>query len=996
MELIYTRIRHLLPVAWVLFIILTLFQVRARAEQLPNDITSEAHLSPAALQLSYSRLAVYYAAIAPMKHMVGRVVSDPEAHAPGGNCVEAIPGLDKDAGKALAYGPYQKLPTGTYAAFVRIKLLSDASEEGVATLLATSDFGNTVLTLQPLPGLDLVKDHYVQIPIFFHNESSEKLFELPFVWHGNVGLRVDTISLFKIETPGVNVESLRQRARQAQATGKPSNIVPITEKRPTAEILPRSETPAEILDVADLRQMPADERDAILCLQGLVNRTKPRIYCITIDQDLFWLKRMQARGWIKATRPGANLASLLKAYGGYIKGVVLPDPALPATKNLATMLASTDELIVSSERLLKQLNLVIKFNLKGKWKTSEAVYAWAFENLWPRLSHHVIACSYPDQPFLRDYLIANKVFIFWISGPIDGARPYANPDKEYALMEHLLAKMPVNMPVLSYPYAGKDIGVGEGPGVTLFAEFGKYLVGTTDTANLTVHSGIKLTQFKQKPAPPAPRLDRKKKYVTFLISDGDNIPVLTGFNFPQLWSDPLRGKFPAAWTISPSAAMLVPDVVDYYYSTSGPNDAWIAAVSGIGYTYPDSYGTRFRTPLKERIYDGFLAQTAEYMRRMDQQILWPMNVTGWNAFDRYAKGIPNITGIFPDYGRRAASYAEAVTSVTGNVPVFSAVTTWQENVTDAEAVKLMVSDIRRMSPSSGPAFLHLFVWNWGAKLSVLQEVLSQLGPEYEAVRPDHLVSLYRQFLKQETALVKVPELTAGIEGQLLTLPVLIQNVTAAPLNAKVTVSGLASGTSRSALTLFPARETVSNVTGTALGDRLTGTVNIDGKSIPFSAHVHTIPKSELIGSISDGSTTEYIETYTAIDLSKRSGTEVPDPASISGKVWQSTPGRDLSGYVVYGPYKQLPAGRYAAIFRIKCGAGNGDICSIDACVGGGVKLNAERRISAADIPAEAYRSFVLEFDHPGGPLETRINWSGNCRLDADAVLLFRINHKSKQ
>ena len=117
----------------------------------------------------------------------------------------------------------------------------------------------------------------------------------------------------------------------------------------------------------------------------------------------------------------------------------------------------------------------------------------------------MIACAWPRHLALRDYLVENKVFTFWISGPHDPPHRYASPVAEKRLMEQLLAKMPVNIPVLSFPYGGeKEVGIGEGPGVSLFAEFGKYVVGTIDCANLSVHSGISVPQLRQKPAPPAP------------------------------------------------------------------------------------------------------------------------------------------------------------------------------------------------------------------------------------------------------------------------------------------------------------------------------------------------------------------------------------------------------------------------------------------------------------------------------------------------------------
>ena len=325
---------------------------------------------------------------------------------------------------------------------------------------------------------------------------------------------------------------------------------------------------------------------------------------------------MLRRGWIKGTK-SATPKELLAQFKDVVKGAIITDPALPASKNIATMLASVKGGLVTSAALAKRYGLPVLDDLRGRWTTNVGSYRWAFDNLWPQLNHHVIACLWPDHLGLRDYLVANKVFIFWLSGAIDGARRYASPDAEVRLMEELLSKMPANIPVMGYPWAGKNIGIGEGPGVSLFAEFGKYLVGSIDTTNLTVHSGIRVASLKQMPAPPAPQLDPAKVYVTWIVSDGDNLPVLTSGNFPQLWADKERGQFPIGWTVSPSASMLIPDIEDYYFQHRDAQRRLPRHVSGVGYTYPDLYGKRYAD--RHRVYDEFLAQTSRYMQRQRPQ-----------------------------------------------------------------------------------------------------------------------------------------------------------------------------------------------------------------------------------------------------------------------------------------------------------------------------------------------------------------------------------------
>ena len=110
-------------------------------------------------------------------------------------------------------------------------------------------------------------------------------------------------------------------------------------------------------------------------------------------------------------------------------------------------------------------------------------------------------------------------------------------------MEELLSKMPTNIPVMGYPWAGKDIGIGEGPGVSLFAEFGKYLVGSIDTTNLTVHSGIRVASLRQaRPACTAARPRQGLCHLDRLRRRQSAVP--TSGNFPQRWADKVARPIP--------------------------------------------------------------------------------------------------------------------------------------------------------------------------------------------------------------------------------------------------------------------------------------------------------------------------------------------------------------------------------------------------------------------------------------------------------------------
>ena len=93
----------------------------------------------------------------------------------------------------------------------------------------------------------------------------------------------------------------------------------------------------------------------------------------------------------------------------------------------------------------------------------------------------------------------------------------------------------------------------------------------------------------------------------------------------------------------------------------------------------------------------------------------------------------------PDYGNPGDKAYSALTyDLPGDQTVFRAVTG-----ADAGPVKLVGQIQQRVGPMR-PAFLNVFIWNWGSKLSDLKRIQELLGPEFVAVTPSQLHTLYKQ------------------------------------------------------------------------------------------------------------------------------------------------------------------------------------------------------------------------------------------------------------
>jgi len=984
--------------------------VWAQQQGLPESVVSEL-TNPNLLPGGCYQFVAEWEAEKDFAHKIGRKVEDQDAS--NGAAWEVRVGEDTPNNHAL-FGPYANILPGDYIAFFRVKLLDEPVRDFAFELDACVDYGRRILNSVEVSDLDLVQGKFVQPPLAFRLTGGP--LECRVFWRGNVSVRIDKVTLFRVE--GVSIERLIHRAPQPKPTGEPKDLPYYSEPRPFPEIFPRSKPPAQKLLVADLRPLPADWQFLLFTLQGLVNRQKPQLYFLFNPTDELWLDWLQKRGWVKATEKVLDARDLLPRFRSLVKGMVIYDPLLPATKNVATMICGVEDAVAASPRLAKDLNLPVIADLRGRWQNNAEAYEWAFKNLYgsgdegrgtskPKLNHHVIACAYPDHIGMRDYFVQHRIFVFWISGPVDGARRGGDPNAEVRLMEKLFAQMPVNIPVMSYPWAGQDVGIGEGPGVTLFSEFGKFLVGSINCTNLSVHSGIFIPRLRQKPAPPPPKLQLDKVYYSFIISDGDNLPVLTIFNFPQLWQSPVRGKLPFGWTISPSAIMLIPAIVDYYYATAKPNDYFLGAVSGIGYCYPDHYGKRFREPDRKRVFDEFLNLTAHYMQRMDLREIWVMGITHPELIRRYAEKIStyrtphsalgtNLRALFVDYGRRLTDPNLVTYPTVRNVSVFHAITGWREEDNREERITRMVNEIRAMTSPTRPAFLHVFVWNWGFDLEMLNEVAKRLGSEYVPVRPDHLALLYRDWLTQQKLLIRTPIQVLAVEGIPMEFKVSVFNAFDKPAEVAL---GVVSGLKEVKVTPAKAKiganeEREFTVTGVPMGEQVR--IRLSDGSIARQVEIplEQLSQGELVVPLPKGLVLRFIAKFEAENLAHLSGELRQDERASSKAVWVAERNKAKTSHIVYGPYAPLEAGRYIALFRLKrLSEGNGVVAVVDSCVGGGRPITAEKRVSASQLPIGQFRLIPLEFVHPSGSVETRVFWTGQADLAVDFVALFKVERQ---
>jgi hypothetical protein len=108
------------------------------------------------------------------------------------------------------------------------------------------------------------------------------------------------------------------------------------------------------------------------------------------------------------------------------------DPSIPASINVATMLAGVYGGLVATPNTFQQFNLSAGSGLgplkngldlqKMHWKKDLEAYRWAFHTLDSHLSRQAIAILDPTEVAFRDYLVEFNLPALWIAGTQDVAK----------------------------------------------------------------------------------------------------------------------------------------------------------------------------------------------------------------------------------------------------------------------------------------------------------------------------------------------------------------------------------------------------------------------------------------------------------------------------------------------------------------------------------------------------------------------------------------------
>jgi GxGYxYP putative glycoside hydrolase C-terminal domain/GxGYxYP_N second domain/GxGYxYP third domain/GxGYxYP_N 1st domain len=480
------------------------------------------------------------------------------------------------------------------------------------------------------------------------------------------------------------------------------------------------------LDVYDIRGASQDTQLAITTMTGIINRQKPLVYLLSSGDAAFWLQEVFAQipHDVSPATGNAALDAMLNKYASSIQGIIIYDPNSIESINIATMLAGQRDGMVVSPAQANALQgppykLPVIADLRVyQWKNRIQTYTWAERNLLKNSATNLIAGLDPKiSGALRSFLVATRTFIYWLDATKFIPDVFNGWISERGLTQRIFNTFPAGTTHLGW-------FIDEPKGVKLTSQRSMPVLASDFFENLEVWTSVQNMPGIQQTQTENVTISTPKAYVSFTISDGDNLQY-DQHRMAGLWRDPVRSSIPIGWTISPSLVQTAPSLAAYYMSTASPNDELIAGPSGEGYIYPSNW--------PQEQWPAFLKLTGELMQTMKLNIIEVLDSGLSQAFVN-----PGLQAIYADvlapFGLKGilsgSGQAQSTWKSISGVPVL-------QNLGLADSVRKTVNLVRNASAQ----YLNVYVMAWTMTPSDLQQVVQQLGNQYEFVKPSRLLEM---------------------------------------------------------------------------------------------------------------------------------------------------------------------------------------------------------------------------------------------------------------
>lgn len=485
------------------------------------------------------------------------------------------------------------------------------------------------------------------------------------------------------------------------------------------------------LNVISAGKLNNDEKVLVSTLAGLAARSSgDQVYLNEGGPSTVWLRQMKNQYGIPIQEHD-NVASLVRHYvqTGIIKGYITYRPYTEGQShsvNVATSLCGLLRGIAVPKDMVEQVRAMgVSAELMDVSNRDEH---WLYENYAEQLNQSLVADLKPEiQHHLRDYITLTNAFTFF------DYNARGNWEWRTSILQNL------DNGAWCFGYYDLD----EWGMVNNASSAGIPMLPTDQAANLATLSSIhETTGLKQRPAATDVETEEDVHYVTFLVSDGDNI-AFNLWGMQTYFDHTLHGQFPVGYTLSPSLYDLAPAAMRWYYENAKEGDFFVAGPSGSGYVFPSK--------MPDAALDAYLKQLNDYVELSGLRIC---NILDQGIMDNpkvYNKYLaqPNIDAIFyTGYGEKGEGRIHF--SNNGKPVIEQRSVLWEgiDGGTDRGEESTVITQInsRPANPHSVEGYTFVFVHCWTKDQAAIKRVIDGLNDNVRVVPPDIFVQLVKQNL----------------------------------------------------------------------------------------------------------------------------------------------------------------------------------------------------------------------------------------------------------
>ncbi len=478
----------------------------------------------------------------------------------------------------------------------------------------------------------------------------------------------------------------------------------------------RSNRKGEIWVLPHPDMSPAEQALA-LTLQGLVNRTRPRLWMQAGGMSAVVLDELRREGWRVRNEP--NVWNALHRFRPSVKGMIVYKAGTPSL-NVATSLCGPMSAVAVEESLVEralEAGLKVRADVRG-WDDRQA-----FGRYGKLFTKGAVVEQALDKPgHLRDFAVAHNTFVFATAVP--------------AFRTEVARTLGPEATVYGWFPPGGD----ERDWIRDLSRANATGVAADWSLNLSALEKLPAGRLS-RPRRRFPAAEEDVRYVAFVMSDGDNIQWMAGgfVHDKGFWASPLRGTFPMTWEVAPVLASVAPRALRHLYRTATPNDAFITGPGLPGYTYPHFQPDRA----------ALARRSAPVLRASDLSVVSVLNDNaGSPAQTLSLLELPGVDGIvYKDYAPYHRRKGEILWH-KGKPCVAYKFLLWE----GVQSIEEMAKGVAEMPASSRTdpgsyALVNVHAWSYksiGGPMEAVRRAIAQLPPNTRVVTADHLLHLLKQ------------------------------------------------------------------------------------------------------------------------------------------------------------------------------------------------------------------------------------------------------------